>query len=69
MKTTLSVTGMSCVSCSSHVDRAVRQVPGVQSATVDLRARTVDVTHAHPIAPSLLTDAIMAAGYGVAIRS
>lgn len=34
--TTLRITGMTCGHCSSHVQRALGQVPGTRSAEVDL---------------------------------
>ena len=44
------ITGMSCAACSAAVERVVRKLPGVESATVNLaterlRIRGEDVTH------------------------
>ena len=40
----LAVTGMTCASCVSHVERALQAVPGVLSAQVSLADQTARVT-------------------------
>ena len=37
---TLDVKGMSCASCVSHVERALKKVPGVVDANVNLAMET-----------------------------
>jgi Cu+-exporting ATPase len=59
----LPVEGMTCASCAGRVERALRQVPGVTDAHVNLAAERVEVEgSATPVA---LAGAIRAAGYGV----
>lgn len=62
--TLLDVTGMSCHSCVSHIDRALRDVEGVSKVEVRLREGKVKVEHDPTAAPvdSLIT-ALREAGY------
>lgn len=45
MTTVLKVEGMSCEHCVKAVTAAVSGLGGIQSVTVDLKARTVSVEH------------------------
>ncbi|HML68289.1 MAG TPA: copper chaperone CopZ [Clostridia bacterium] len=52
METTiLHVDGMSCEHCVKAIQNAVGVLPGVQSIAVDLKAKTVTVTHDPSAAP------------------
>lgn len=64
--TTLIIDGMSCGSCVRHVEQALRRVPGVVSARVDLAARTAVVAHDGATTPADLAAAVSGAGYAVA---
>ncbi len=44
----LSIGGMTCASCSGRVERALRKVPGVHSATVNLATESARVQVALP---------------------
>jgi Au+-exporting ATPase len=59
--TELSVEGMTCASCVGRVERALRAVPGVTGATVNLATETAQVTGLADTAA--LISAIKAAGY------
>lgn len=61
---TLTVTGMTCGGCAGRVSRAVRDVPGVVHAEVDLAAGVVHVTGSAPA--DAVAAAVGEAGYGVA---
>ena len=61
----LPITGMSCASCSGRVERAVRAVPGVTLAAVNLATGRAEVTG--PAEPKAVIAAVVAAGYGVAM--
>ena len=39
------VVGMSCASCSAHVDKALRSVPGVTEVAVNLPLNMANVTY------------------------
>ena len=60
----LPIEGMTCASCVSRVEKALRQVPGVLSAEVNLATETADVTVAGGAAtlPQLIA-AVDKAGY------
>ncbi len=60
----LAVEGMSCASCAGRVEKALRKVPGVLEATVNLatEAASVRMLGAGAAAPALVA-AIEAAGY------
>lgn len=61
----ISVQGMSCASCVERVERALRSVDGVQTASVNLALEraTVEVAPTTPVA--LLHQAVRDAGYEV----
>lgn len=58
---TVSVKGMTCDACVSHVERAVKAVPGVDSARADLAAGNVVV--GGRVSPAAIRAAIDASGY------
>ena len=65
-QTLLDITGMTCASCVRRVERALREVPGVASASVNLATQQAAVE----FDPQLgrhedLAAAVVAAGYGV----
>ncbi len=70
----LPVDGMTCASCATRVEKALKAVPGVRDARVNLATETVAVDVAAPTAaagPGLtarLTQAITRAGYSVPSR-
>jgi Cu+-exporting ATPase len=62
----LPITGMTCASCSSRVEKALRKTPGVLEASVNLATERASVTIAPGVADfASLTAAVEAAGYGV----
>ena len=63
---TLSIDGMTCASCVGRVERALKAVPGVGSATVNLVTGQADVrfTGSHDAAAAI--QAVERAGYTVA---
>ncbi|MBP2687599.1 MAG: copper/silver-translocating P-type ATPase, partial [Deltaproteobacteria bacterium] len=63
---TLPVAGMTCASCVGRVERALRKVPGVVAASVNLAAQTASVEYL-PGAASVadLRAAVEGAGYTV----
>ncbi|MRX50555.1 heavy metal translocating P-type ATPase [Paracoccus sp. S-4012] len=62
--TELGVTGMTCASCVAHVEKAVKAVPGVSAATVNLATERVSVRHPPGVTPvEALEAAIRGAGY------
>ena len=59
----MQVEGMSCAHCSARVEKALSAVEGVESAHVDLEAKTAAITLAHPVEDSVLEAAVIEAGY------
>lgn len=63
---TLHISGMTCASCQHHVERALRGVPGVETANVNLMARSAHVVSAQPLEMQPLIEAVRHAGYDAA---
>jgi P-type Cu+ transporter len=61
----LPVAGMTCASCVSRVERALKRVPGVLAATVNLATERATVESTAPLDAAALGDAIVRAGYEV----
>ena len=60
----LGVAGMTCASCVAHVEKAVKAVPGVNAATVNLATERVSVRHLGGVASiEAIEAAIRGAGY------
>ena len=59
----MQVEGMSCAHCSARVEKALSAVDGVESAHVDLEAKTAAITLTHPVEDSVLEAAVTEAGY------
>lgn len=62
-----TVTGMSCAACSARVEKAVTQVPGVESCSVSLLTNSMGVEGS--ASSSAVIGAVEAAGYGAALKS
>ena len=63
MKKVLTVEGMMCAHCQSHVQKALEGVVGVTAVNVDLEAKKATVEMAENVADELLTAAVKDAGY------
>ncbi len=63
----LSIQGMTCASCQIHVQKALRAVPGVQSASVNLMAHTAQISAETPIAVETLITAVRNSGYDASL--
>lgn len=59
---TLNVQGMTCRSCTVHVERALSTVAGVESARVDLATKTAVIVGSD-IEQRELLEAVQDAGY------
>ncbi|MGF6274609.1 Cu+-exporting ATPase [Massilia sp. UYP11] len=60
-KTVLHIEGMTCASCVARVEKALRAVPGVSGASVNLATEKASVQG--QAAPGVLAAAVRAAGY------
>lgn len=65
MKEKYQITGMTCSACSAHVEKAVRKVPGVSAAAVNLLQNSMVIEY-DPAATSdaQIISAVEHAGYG-----
>lgn len=61
----LPVEGMTCASCVGRVERALKAVPGVQSAVVNLATERADITFIGLADSQAVVRAIESAGYTV----
>ncbi|WP_177411063.1 MULTISPECIES: heavy metal translocating P-type ATPase [unclassified Pseudomonas] len=64
----LPITGMTCASCAGRVERALRKVPGVKNATVNLANERAHVEISERIDPATLVAAVEKAGYGASLE-
>lgn len=64
-----SVTGMSCVRCSSHVEKAVSSLSGVSEVSVNLLTNSMNVTFTSPATAQIICDAVADAGYGAELQN
>lgn len=66
---TLSVEGMTCASCVARVEKALKRVPGVRDAAVNLATETARVELLSEAVPaSELINAIVRAGYTARVK-
>ncbi|WP_353153141.1 heavy metal translocating P-type ATPase [Pollutimonas bauzanensis] len=61
----LPVEGMTCASCVGRVERALKAVPGVHTAAVNLATERADITFTGLADPQATVRAIESAGYAV----
>ncbi len=64
----LPVTGMTCASCVSRVEKALAAVPGVRQASVNLATEQAAVNADASVTTEALAAAVRKAGYDVAMR-
>jgi copper chaperone CopZ len=65
-ETTISVPEIHCDVCKNAIEGALRPLPGVAEADVDVAARAARVRYGPPATLDVLRDAIEAEGYEVA---
>lgn len=68
MKERYRVTGMTCSACSSHVQKSVNKLNGVENASVNLLTETMEVTYQEDIVTKEdIVAAVEKAGYGASV--
>ncbi len=60
---TLKISGMSCAGCVGRAEKALRAVPGVEQAAVNLATESAQLRFDDPATAGTLADALSAAGY------
>lgn len=69
MKLKFNVTGMTCSSCSAHVEKAVRKLSGVQEVTVNLLSNNMAVEYDEKVlTTNQIIKAVEQAGYGASLK-
>ena len=64
--TQYTVTGMSCAACVARVEKAVKDLPGVESCAVSLLTHSMGIEGAAD--PAAVVKAVQDAGYGAALK-
>ena len=68
MKQKFNVTGMTCASCSAHVEKAVRKLSGVNDVTVSLLTNSMTVEYdENALGPAEIIKAVQQGGYGASL--
>src|SRR3989338_6968484 len=57
------IQGMHCVSCVLTIERALKKVPGVKSASVNFATEKATVEHEDSVTPETLREAVAQTGY------
>jgi copper chaperone len=65
MRTRFAVPDISCESCKTAIESALRPVSGVEAVEVDVAGRVVDVVHDPAVDASGIAAAVEAQGYEV----
>ena len=65
MKQKFTVTGMTCSACSSHVEKSVCKLPGMNEVTVNLLTNSMQVAYDESLcSEDKIIEAVEKAGYG-----
>lgn len=67
VKEKYKVTGMTCASCSSHVEKAVRSLHGVKNCEVNLMMENMIVEYDDTLTKNDIITAVENAGYGASL--
>ena len=65
MKKTIKVDGMHCNHCKMRVEKALKAIKGIDSALVNLEAKTAEIESATEIDDALIDAAVDDAGFKV----
>ncbi|MDP3966412.1 MAG: heavy metal-associated domain-containing protein [archaeon] len=65
MKKKITVEGMHCASCATNIERSLKKIPGVKSASVSMMTRKaiVEMDENSKISDEDLNKAVSRAGY------
>ncbi|MDR3170190.1 MAG: heavy metal translocating P-type ATPase, partial [Treponema sp.] len=66
---TLSIGGMTCAACAGRIEKAVRKLEGVTTATVNLASEKLFVEYAPPQTLSAIKEVVIKIGYEVLEKS
>jgi P-type Cu+ transporter len=69
MNQKFNVTGMTCSACSSHVEKSVQKVEGVQSVNVNLLTNSMSVEYYGEATDAKIIHAVITSGYGATVAA
>jgi len=59
----LKIIGMHCASCAANIEKTLKKVPGIKSASVNFGTETANIEYSHEISKEQIKEAINKAGY------
>lgn len=65
MKKVLTIEGMMCGHCTSHVEKALKEIDGVSEVVVSLENKSAEVTLSKDISDEVFKNIISEEGYEV----
>ena len=65
MQKTIGIQGMNCNHCAASVEKALKAIPGVSAATVDLAGKSATLTAEKRVSDDSITRAVTEAGFEV----
>lgn len=69
MKEKYNITGMTCSACSSHVEKAVGKLPGVEKHSVNLLTESMEIEYDETqLNSQMIIEAVEKAGYGASLK-
>ena len=69
-KEKFNVTGMTCSSCVAHVEKAVKELDGIQSVNVNLLLNSMETEYdENLVSRNQIIKAVISAGYGINYKS
>ena len=63
MERKMLIEGMKCVHCKASVEKALKEVPGVTEAEVDLETKTARIVTECGVTDAALAEAVKAKGF------
>ncbi|MEO5743818.1 MAG: heavy metal-associated domain-containing protein, partial [Terracoccus sp.] len=63
----LSITGMTCASCSARIERRLTKMPGIDSASVNLATEKALVAFTAPVTAQQIVTEVEKTGYGATV--
>ena len=67
VRTTLTLSGLSCITCSAAVTKALKQMAGVRAVEVSADRQSAVVIADDRVAPEALADGVRRLGYGAEV--
>lgn len=59
---TLNIRGMTCAVCAQRIEKTVKKLPGIETATVNLAAETLSVEYGAGVTLSAIQEAVTKIG-------